>query len=162
MRTTPYHGLRHGPTIHVRRLDPRARLPERDGECIGLDVFAFLLTESGRPTSRAIHQRGVTQVPTGIAVSTDPQYFIQICPRLSLARKGIMIATAPGIIDPDYSGELIIMLYNGSFETHYVAHEHRIAKLILNTNLGCNVIESGLPPPEHPENVHPGPGHGHC
>ena len=157
MRTTPFTGtLQNVPTLHVRKLDPRAKLPERDG--VGFDVFAFLLTESGRPTSRAIHQKGVTQVPTGIAVRPEGQYYIQICPRLSLARKAILIATAPGIIDATYDGELLIMLFNGSFETHYVAHEHRIARLIVTPHVGCNLVEDrGVSASEHQEDVHPGP-----
>ena len=133
MRTTS-HPIppKPGPTIFVHRIDSRAKLPTRANEfAIGLDVYAFLLTESGKATSRAIHQKGVTEVPTGISVRAPEGYYIQTYSRSGLARKGVFVANAPGIIDPDYSGELIILLFNGSFETYYVSHEHRIAQLIL-------------------------------
>lgn len=143
MRSAPYTGPLQGvPSLHVHKLDPRAKLPTRANEyAVGLDVFAFLLTESGRPTSRVLHQKGVTEIPTGISVHVSEGHFIQVCSRSSLAKRGIIVATTPGIIDPDYSGELIILLYNGSFETHYVAHEHRIAQLILSPIVRCNLVE---------------------
>lgn len=143
MRSTQYTGPLQGvPALYVHKLDPRARLPSRVNDyAIGLDVFAFLLTESGRPSSRAVHQRGVTEIPTGISVRVSDGYHIELCSRSGLAKRGIMVANAPGIIDPDYSGELIIMLYNGGFETHYVAHEHRIARLVLTPITRYNVFE---------------------
>jgi dUTP pyrophosphatase len=149
MRTKEFTGPLQGvPSLYVHKLDPRARLPETTNKfAVGLDVFAFLLTESGRPTSRVIHQRGVTTVPTGIVVRPSEGHFIQVCSRSSLAKKGIMVATAPGIVDPDYSGELVILLFNGGFETHYVAHEHRIAQLLLTPITRCNIVEDADKPP---------------
>jgi dUTP pyrophosphatase len=137
------------PILYVHKLDERAKIPTRANEhAVGLDVFAFLLTESGRSTSRAIHQRGVTEVRTGLVVRPSLGYYIQVCSRSGLAKRGVVVATAPGIVDPDYSGELIIMLYNGGFETHYVSHEHRIAQLILAPIIRCNVVEEPkLPDP---------------
>jgi dUTP pyrophosphatase len=67
--------------------------------------------------------------------------------RSGLAKNGVFVANAPGIVDPDYSGELIILLYNGSYETHYVAHEHRIAQLILTPIWPCAIGELDILPP---------------
>ena len=57
MRTIPYSGppqLAGVPNLHVTKIDDRARMPEwANSSAVGLDVFAFLLTESGRATSRA-------------------------------------------------------------------------------------------------------------
>lgn len=133
MRAHPYSGPLQGvPNLFVHKLDERAKLPTRANEfAIGWDVHAFLLTETSRATSKAVHQRGVTEVRTGIVVQPPEGYYIQVHSRSGLAKKGVFVANAPGIIDPDFSGELIVLLYNGSFETHYVAHEHRIAQLIL-------------------------------
>jgi dUTP pyrophosphatase len=137
-----------GKTLMIYKLDPRAKMPVRAGpNAIGIDVFAFLLTESGRGTTRAIHQKGVTAVPTGIAIIPPEGYFVQCCSRSGLAKRGLFVANAPGIIDPDYSGELIILLFNGSFETQYVAHEHRIAQLVLSPIVPCDIVESTDPPP---------------
>ena len=159
MRTIPYSGppqLAGVPNLHVTKIDDRAKMPEwANSSAVGLDVFAFLLTESGRATSRAIHQRGVTEVRTGLVVRPPLGHYIQVCSQLSLTRKGVFVANAPGIIDTHNPTELIILLYNGSFETHYVAHEHRIAKLILSPAIRCTVVEDRVPPPEHPQDVCP-------
>src|SRR5215472_13564179 len=112
------------PQLRVYKKDPRAKLPVRSPEsAIGLDVFAFLLTESGRPSSRAIHLKGVTSIPTGLIVQPPPGYFIQTCSRSGLAQRGVFVANSPGVIDPDYTGELFVLLFNGGYETQYVAHE---------------------------------------
>jgi len=139
-----------GPILRVYKKDPRAKVPVRSPDsAIGLDVFAFLLTESGRASSRAIHIKGVTAVPTGLVVQSPSGYYLQICSRSGLAARGLFVANAPGIIDPDYTGELVILLFNGSYETQYVAHEHRIAQLILQPIIRTDVIELPNPPIIH-------------
>ena len=130
------------PPITVTRLDPRARLPVRyDETSIGLDVFAFLLTESGRATSRAIHLKGVTEVPTGIKIKPPPGYFIQISSRVMLASRGVFVANAPAMLPPEHDAELTILLFNGSYQTEYIAHEHRIAQLTLQPIIYATVQE---------------------
>ena len=147
IRHHPYTGPIQGvPNLQITKIDDHAKLPTRaEGHSVGLDVFAFLLTESHRPTSRAIHQKGVTEVRTGLIIRPPPGHYIQICSQLSLARKGVFVANAPGILDDDDPTELHILLYNGSFETHYVAHEHRIAQLVLTPAIRCNISEAGPP-----------------
>jgi deoxyuridine 5'-triphosphate nucleotidohydrolase len=142
------------PTIHFHKLDPRAKAPTKFNEfAIGWDVYAFLLTESGRATSRQLNQRATTAVPTGLVVWPSEGYYIEVHGRSLLGKKGIMIGSAVGIIDPDYSGDLDIMLYNGGYETHYVAHEHRIAQLILKPATSSTLREE----PERPAPFGRGP-----
>ena len=137
-------------TLQVYKTDPRAKLPTRSHDnAIGIDVHAFLITESGRPTTRALPPRGVTTVPTGLVVVPPPGHYIQCCSRSGLAQKGIFVANAPGIIDPDFTGELIIILVNAGFENHWIVHEHRIAQLVLAPIVGCDVtIIEKLPTPQ--------------
>lgn len=152
-------GKPFSPSLSVVKLDPRARLPERyDEHSIGLDVFAFLLTESGRATSRAIHTQGVTEVPTGIKVFPPEGYFVQVSSRVSLARQGILVANAPAMIPKGHDAELTILLVNTSFQTQYVAHEHRIAQLTLQPIVPAVVV----PVAQRPEDVHSGPRQGNC
>jgi len=136
-------------TISVFKLDPRAKLPTRGHDnAVGLDVHAFLITESGRSTTRAVAPNGVTGVPTGPVVIPPPGHYIQCCSRSGLATKGIIVANAPGILDPDYSGELIVLVANIGFQNHWIVHEHRIAQLILQPIVGCDVtVIDKLPAP---------------
>ena len=156
MRTQPYTGPLQGmPTATFEKLDPRARSPEKTNS-IGWDIFSYLLTESGRETSRAIHQKGVTEVRTAIIVHPPPDYYFQVVSKTHLARRGVFVANSPGLVDPTFQEELTIFLFNGSYQTEYIPHGHRIAQLILLPVPKFDFRErSGVSSPEHQEDVHP-------
>jgi dUTP pyrophosphatase len=52
----------------------------------------------------------VFMIHTGIKVQPPEGYFIDIRPRSGLAKEGVTINNAPGTLDCDYGGELIIEL----------------------------------------------------
>lgn len=147
-RSNPLGDGRDGTrTFGIFRKEASAKLPVRANDfAIGWDVFANIRSESGRSLSKACHQRSVTPIPTGLILRPPEGFYFQCCSRSGLARRGIFVANAPGIIDPDYTGELIILLYNGSHETHYVAHEHRIAQLVLAPIIQTTLSELKSPP----------------
>lgn len=131
----------------VFRKTPSAKLPIRANDhAVGWDVFADLLSESGRPITKACHQRAVTPIPSGLVLRPPEGFYFQCCSRSGLAGRGIFVANAPGIIDPDYTGELIILLFNGSFETQYVQHHHRIAQIVLCPIVSAFCEETQTPP----------------
>lgn len=132
----------------VFRKHPSAHLPTRATACaIGWDVHALALSESGRPISRACHQRAVTPISTGLVLVPPDGYYFQCCSRSGLARdRGLFVANSPGIIDPDYIGELIILLFNGSHETQYIQHGWRIAQLVLHPIVEAALEETSIPP----------------
>jgi dUTP pyrophosphatase len=41
------------------------------------------------------------------------------------------VANAPGVIDPDYRGEIKVLLYNGGYRAEYVNHGERVAQLLV-------------------------------
>jgi deoxyuridine 5'-triphosphate nucleotidohydrolase len=47
---------------------------------------------------------------TGISVSPPPGYYLQICPRSSLSKSGYILANSVGIIDPSYTGNILVAL----------------------------------------------------
>ena len=92
----------------------------------GLDVRANT-TESIvlEPLQRAL-------VPTGLYVEIPDGYEIQVRPRSGLAAKhGISIANAPGTIEPDYRGEIKVILVNLSNEPFELKPGERIAQLVV-------------------------------
>lgn len=118
--------------IDVYRMDDRAKYPFRAHETdAGWDIFAFLLSEGGRPSKKAIGRTETARIPTGLVVRPPPGYYLQVCSRSGLAAKSVFVANAPGIIDPDYTGELQVLLHNSGYETFWVLHEYRIAQLVL-------------------------------
>lgn len=54
-----------------------------------------------------------------------------VCSRSGLALSGITVANSPGIIDPDYKGEVGVILYNGGFDTQFIRKGDRIAQLVI-------------------------------
>jgi len=118
--------------VQIRKLHSMAQLPIRSmGGSAGYDLHAFLLTETGRETKRVVPPRNVVAIPCGIALLPPAGCTTLICSRSGLATKGLMVANAPGVIDPDYTGEIQVLLFNGGFESYYVQHGDRIAQFII-------------------------------
>lgn len=129
------------PTVKFRKTHPDVKLPTRGSESAsGYDLYAFQLTEYGKPSKVIVSPRSTKMVPTGLCVEPPPGYTLMICSRSGLATKSVFVANAPGIIDPDYRGEIYILLYNGGFESYYVQHEDRIAQLLIVPQIGGEII----------------------
>lgn len=121
------------PKLEVKLLHPTAKAPLRFSiEAAGLDVAAFLMTPEGRPTKMMIPQRDSRLVPTGLALSPPPGHVALVCSRSGLVKSAnVWVANQPGIIDPDYTGELFILLFNAGYQPYYVQHDQRIAQLVV-------------------------------
>lgn len=102
-------------------------LPQYEtANAVGLDVRAN--------TSEAIRLAPLERVlvPTGLYVEIPEGYEIQVRPRSGLAAKyGISVANAPGTIDPDYRGEIKVILVNLSNEVFELKPGERIAQLVV-------------------------------
>jgi len=72
-----------------------------------------------------------TLVPTGIAIALPDGYEAQIRPRSGLALKhGVSLVNTPGTIDPDYRGEIGVILINHGAEPFAVNPGDRIAQML--------------------------------
>jgi dUTP pyrophosphatase len=113
--------------LRVLRLRPDAVLPRAMSEhAAGLDLSAAL---DGphliRPGERAA-------IPTGIAIAIEPGFEGQVRPRSGLARRsGLTVLNAPGTIDADYRGEVVVLLVNLGGEDVVVEPGERIAQLVV-------------------------------
>lgn len=92
----------------------------------GMDVAAAV-------SAAVIMQPGEIRLfPTGFAVEIPPGYEIQVRPRSGLAIKhGITVVNAPGTIDADYRGEIMVGLINLGSGSFTVNRHDRIAQLVL-------------------------------
>jgi dUTP pyrophosphatase len=71
-------------------------------------------------------------IPTGVAVAIPPGMAGLVLPRSGLAIKhGISCVNAPGLIDPNYRGELRVILINHGDEPFAAAAGDRIAQLLI-------------------------------
>lgn len=70
-------------------------------------------------------------VSTGLRIELPPHLECQIRPRSGLAlRHGITLPNTPGTIDPDYRGELRVILWNAGGEPVPIVRGSRIAQLV--------------------------------
>lgn len=78
-------------------------------------------------------------VPTGLYMELPPDCEAQIRPRSGLAFKhGITVLNSPGTIDPDYRGEVKVLLVNLSQEPFEICHGERIAQMVISRF--CKVV----------------------
>ncbi|MDQ3388161.1 MAG: dUTP diphosphatase [Gemmatimonadota bacterium] len=70
-------------------------------------------------------------VATGLSMELPEEVECQVRPRSGLAlRHGIILPNAPATIDPDYRGELKVILWNSGTEPVPIARGTRIAQLV--------------------------------
>lgn len=76
---------------------------------------------------------GTASVPTNIAVDLTQGYIGLVTPRSGLAAKyGITVLNAPGLIDTDYMGEIIVVVHNSTpNKIHVIDPGDRIAQLLI-------------------------------
>lgn len=129
--------------VKFKRLHPDARLPTQGSEeSVGYDLYAYILTEDGRPSKKIIGPHTTQNIATGIALETPPGYFACVCSRSGIAKQSLSVCNSPGIVDPDYRGEVRVLLHNGGYEYQTIHHEDRIAQLIFFPATYIEVIES--------------------
>ena len=115
--------------IEIELMSNSADVPSKKHESdIGYDISS---AENIKITSNE-----VTLVKTGIAISLPAQCAGFVLPRSGLSTKHkITLINSPGLIDPGYTGELLVPLINHSTEDYEIKIGDRIAQLVLiNTN----------------------------
>ena len=79
------------------------------------------------------------RVPTGIRLAIPPGFEGQVRPRSGLAMNdGIILPNAPGTIDPDFRGEVEVILMNLSQTPFTIRRGDRIAQLIICPVTRCS------------------------
>ena len=111
------------PTLHFKRLDPRATLPTRGSAAsAGLDIYS-IEDITIEPKQRVLAR-------TGLAVAVPLGFYGRVAPRSGLAVKNGLDVLA-GVIDSDYRGEVCCALLNTGDETVSLPHGSRLCQLIV-------------------------------
>lgn len=80
-------------------------------------------------------------VPIGIAMGIPPGYCVKIYGRSSMHKKGVIVQT--GIVDSDFTGELMVQAVNISHALPVVLHKgDRIAQFMLVRLENTELVES--------------------
>lgn len=114
--------------VRIKRVNPGSVTPlpgYMTGHAAGVDLYAELAEDLIlQPGARAL-------VPTGIAVALPDGLEAQIRPRSGLALKhGITLVNSPGTIDPDYRGEIGVIVINHGVEPFTIRCGERIAQMV--------------------------------
>jgi dUTP pyrophosphatase len=112
------------PSVAVKVLDPGIDPPSRaHASDAGVDL---------RSTVDVVVPPGQRRVvPTGVAVAIPVGWAGLVCPRSGLAAKeGVTITNAPGVVDSDYRGEVMVILQATDREVT-VRRGDRIAQMVV-------------------------------
>lgn len=114
---------------------PLKRLPH----AAGLDLPAYATPDSAGMDLLAAVDGSVVLgpgerrlIPSGVAIALPPGTEAQVRPRSGLALKhGVTVLNTPGTIDPDYRGEIGVILINLGDRPFVVERGARIAQMVI-------------------------------
>lgn len=134
-------------SLKVKRLHPEASLPRYETEgAAGMDLTALEAIDIPPGEWR--------RVRTGLALEIPNGYEGQVRPRSGLAMAhGVTVLNAPGTIDSDYRGEVMVALINFGKEPYLIKCGERMAQLVL-----CPVSRASIVAVEELETTDRGAG----
>jgi dUTP pyrophosphatase len=119
------------PVVKILRLRPGedADIPlprYMTPDSAGMDICAAVRADT------VLAKGAIALLPTGLALALPRGYEAQVRPRSGLAVKhGIGLINAPGTIDADYRGEVMIALVNLGPSAYTVRRGDRIAQVVI-------------------------------
>ena len=124
--------------IEIQLISSNGKVPsQKHVSDIGYDISAS--------DDVTLKSNEVTLVNTGIAINLPQQCAGFVLPRSGLSTKHkITLINSPGLIDPGYTGELLVPLINHGDDDYEIKAGDRIAQLVLiNTNsVNFKVVDS--------------------
>jgi len=123
--------------IEWKRLSPLAQIPAyQTSLAAGMDVHAAI-TEP-----MLLEPNRVVLVPTGFALAIPEGFEAQVRPRSGLSTKhGVTVPNAPGTIDADYRGEVMVALINLGRADFTVEPGMRVAQLVFAPVARADIAE---------------------
>ena len=101
----------HPPRLQFVRLSPTAKPPTRSTKgAIGYDLYT--------PFSFTLYPREIKLVYTDIAMKVPLGHYGRVAPKSGLTLKHHVTVLAR-VVDPDYTGNVGVVLYNLSFDTKF-------------------------------------------
>lgn len=112
--------------VYLKKLNEDAKIPKYMSEnAVGADVTSIenVIVPVGK----------IKLVKTGLAPEIPNNLEIQVRSRSGLAAKnGVFVLNSPGTIDPDYTGEIGVILANFGEKDFEVKKGDRIAQLVIS------------------------------
>ena len=118
-------------SVKLKKLNPNAIIPTRGSEhAAGYDLYVAL--DGDELKSIEIPAHATVKVGTGLALSVPDGYFGAIFARSGIAtNRGLRPANCVGVVDSDYTGEIIVALHNDTDLPQAIELGERIAQLVI-------------------------------
>ena len=115
------------PDLLIKRLTEHARLPAyQTAGAAGMDLHAAI------DSAVQLEPGSIVPIPLGFAMAVPHGFEAQVRPRSGLAsRHGVTLPNAPGTIDSDYRGEVLVPLINHGSEVFIIEPGMRIAQMVI-------------------------------
>ncbi len=112
-------------TVEVKKTHPDATIPSYgSAEAAGFDFYSV--------QDYTIEPGQTILVDTGISVSFEPGYKLEVVPRSGISLKTpLRVANSPGTVDSDYRGKVCVIMQNTGKETQKIFKGERIAQGII-------------------------------
>jgi len=107
-------------TVKTKKLNPNAILPKLVDDfaaCADLYCCEDCVVELGK----------LTKVRTGLVFEIPEGHMVEVRPRSGISSRGVIIPNAPGTIDSNYRGEVIVLMY-GLFGSETFKAGSRVAQ----------------------------------
>lgn len=118
--------------MKVKRFKKTTRMPVKSHlPDVGLDIF----------TPKEFWLRPLETITVGLelAVSIPEGFAGMLVPRSSITERGIIVQTA--VIDPDYTGEIHLIITNCSNNVQHIEEGQRVCSLVVYSVLNARIEE---------------------
>lgn len=109
------------PVLTIVKLLNNAYLPTKaTTAAVGFDVFALENSE--------IRAWDIVKLRTGLRATPPDGHYLRVTGRSGLTSEGFLVLQ--GVVDPDYTGEILVMVLNATPFIRKVTRGNRIAQLV--------------------------------
>lgn len=114
--------------VNIKRVDEKAKIPTRGSAyAAGYDMYANLDVDE-----LAIAPHTTVKVGTGVCMAIPRGYYGALYARSGIAAKrGLRPSNCVGVVDADYTGEIIVALHNDTDEYQEITDGERIAQIVI-------------------------------
>lgn len=130
--------------LKVEKMYDDVIMPEymQDGD-VGLDIHSYLCDESGEPVkSIKLWPNSSAKINTGLKFCIPQGYFLELHLRSSAGvKKDLRLKNTVGIIDTNFSHEILMFVKNEGNEPVEILNGERIAQIILRKAEEVEVVQ---------------------
>ncbi len=134
--------VRSNRRLPFKKLHPDAVAPKYYSEgAVAFDLHPLIIdSDKGGVIRVEPHSQKI--IPTGLAFAVPDGFELRISPRSGQsAKEQISIRNSPGIIDPSYRGELMVIFVNNKDTVHIITKDQRICQVKLSKFYNANFEE---------------------